>query len=68
MNCSFVPLTPMSKKSTIWIATILMLRLFLPIVCTTAEADWEQYIAYSTCQMGISSTPTGPPILELICT
>ncbi|MDD2308188.1 MAG: acyloxyacyl hydrolase [Desulfuromonadaceae bacterium] len=53
MNRTFVPSPPMSKKSSIWIAAILMLQLFLPMACTAAEGGWQE----AGVRMGIQATP-----------
>lgn len=53
MNRTFVPSPPMSNKSSIWIATILMLQLFLPMICTAAEEGWQE----AGVRMGIQATP-----------
>lgn len=53
MNRTLVPSPPMSTKSSIWIATILMFQLFLPMACTTAEGGWQE----AGVRMGIQAGP-----------
>ena|ERR1039457_2478456 len=51
MNISFAP--PMCKKTSIWIATCLMLMFFLPQTGMTAEGGWQE----AGVRMGIQSGP-----------
>ncbi|MDR3581468.1 MAG: acyloxyacyl hydrolase [Oryzomonas sp.] len=42
MNYKFVPTSPMRKKALMFITTILMLQLFLPLTGTAAEGGWQE--------------------------
>ena len=53
MNRTLVSSPTMSTKSSLWITTILMLQLFLPMACTAAEGGWQE----AGVRMGIQATP-----------